>query len=97
MIKRFSCAALQNLIELRLIFGGFYGGRLGSDVLLSLKLMKQGLKRVRDSYNVQRRRKCLVIRHPNFKSKPSAPSVHDTCICGEPALMQPCQVPWMTP
>ena len=97
MIERCSRAALQTLVELRLIFGGFHGGKLGSDVLLSLRLMKQGLRRVVDSYNVQKRRKCLIIRHPKFKPKPSAPSVHDTCICGEPAFMHACQVPWMTP
>ncbi|CAK0783485.1 hypothetical protein CVIRNUC_006684 [Coccomyxa viridis] len=70
----------KTLIELRLIFGGFHGGKLGSDVLLSLNLMKQGFKRVQDSYSVQKKRKCLIIRRRKYK--PPAQSVHDTCICG---------------
>ena len=82
---------LQTLIELRLIFGGFHGGKLGSDVLLSLNLMKQGFKRVQDSYSVQKKRKCLTIRRRKYK--PPAQSVHDTCICGEPLLMHACQSP----
>ena len=84
------CAALQTLIELQLIFGGFHGGKLGSDVLLSLNLINQGLKWVTDSYNVQQRRKCLTIRHRTYKPKRSAQSVHDICICGKLLVMRFC-------
>ena len=87
------CAILQTLIELRLIFGCFHGGKFGSDVLLTLNLMNQGLRRVTDSYNVQTKRKCLTIRHRDDKSKSTAQSVHDTCICGGPLLMHACQLP----
>ena len=90
------CAALQTLIELRLIFGGFHGGKFGSDVLLTLNLMNKGLRRVTDSYNVQTKRKSLTIRHCDDKSKSTAQSVHDTCICGGPSLMHACQLPKTT-
>ena len=93
LITRKSCAALQTLIELRLIFGGFHGGKFGSDVLLTLNLMNQGLRSVTDLYNVQTRRKCLTITHCGDKSRLTAQSVHDMCICGKPLLVHACKVP----
>lgn len=80
MILTATPAVLQGLIELWLIFGGFHGGKIGSDVLLSLNLINQGLRRVTDNYDVKTRRKTLCARKRNTHSV--AQTVHDSCICG---------------
>ena len=63
-----------------MIYSGFNGNKAGSDVLVSLNLVKQGLKKITDTFDVKSKRKTLSVRRTGSKSV--ARSVHSTCICG---------------
>ena len=70
-------------------YSGFNGNKAGSDVLVSLNLLKQGLKRIKDTFDVKSKRKTLSARRTSSKSV--ARSVHNTCICGAPdSPLKPC-------
>ena len=42
-----------------MVYGAFNGHKVGSDVLLSLSLIQQGLKSITDAYEAKTKRKCL--------------------------------------
>ena len=84
-------AAAQSLSELRMVYAGFNGHEVGSDVLLSLNLIRQGLNSITDAYEVKSKLKCLSATRTSAKSV--ARRVHNTCICGGSTLS--CKAPSM--
>ena len=64
-----------------MVYAGFNGNKVGSDVLLSVHLIQQGLKTITDTYDASSRRKALSARRTIAKS--ITRRVHDMCVCGE--------------